>query len=73
MNPPKPGEGCCEPLAACQSEDALKSSHVQYEKAFADLVHDLNSQPAAPSAPPLPTLLTTRAANITEQRQKDND
>ena len=41
--------------------DALKSSHLQYERAFVDLVQTLDSQPVqpAPSAPPLPTLLTT--------------
>ena len=55
-----------------KSEDALKSSHLQYEKAFADLVHDLNDRPVSTSAPPLPTLLTTHAGMAGPERQKDN-
>ena len=49
--------------------DALKSSHLQYERAFVDLVQTLDSQPVQPaaSAPPLPTLLTTRVRHEPEK------
>ena len=48
---------------------------MKYEKVFADLVHDLNGEPLAPaSAPPLPTLLSSRGAGIGRpELQKDND